>query len=80
MSSFSGRKKGNVGPQGVEMPEPEFANLEAKTWLPSRRTALAHFDFKDPKAKTSCINEELYAGVGRVVYSCDYVKQFMLAL
>lgn len=40
------------------MPEPEFANLEAKIWLPSRRTALAHFDFKVPKAKTSCINEE----------------------
>lgn len=57
------------------MPEPEFANLETKRWLPSRRTALAHFDFRDPKAKNSCINEELYAGVDKVVYSCDYVNQ-----
>lgn len=57
------------------MPEPEFANLETTMWLPSRWTALAHFDFKDPKAKTSCVNDELYAGVGKVIYSCDYVKQ-----
>lgn len=44
------------------MPEPEFANLEAKTWLPSRRTALAHFDFKVPKAKTLALTKSYVQG------------------